>query len=263
MISIDKVSKVYPGGFTGLHETSLRFEAGEFTVLLGASGAGKSTLLRCLNLLEAPGTGCVSVEGIGTLSNPAALRRHRQQTGMIFQRHQLIGRYTALENVLIGRIGYHSALRTLLPFGRREQEAALDALERVGLLDKAMCRVDRLSGGQQQRVGVARALAQAPRVILADEPVASLDPASADGVLTLLRDICRERKIAVIASLHQVGPALRFSDRIVALSRGRVILDQPSRGLCDREIAAIYQAAPLDTAEADAGFGPGELVLNP
>lgn len=239
MIHLHKASVQF-GRFTALHPTTLDFHQGQFTVLLGASGAGKSTLLRCLNLMHKPQSGEVHIDGIADPDSRQALQKHRRQTGMIFQQHQLIGRHTALQNVMMGRFGYHSALRSLFPLPRAEQEFALQCLERVGLLEKALVRVDQLSGGQQQRVGIARALAQRPRLILADEPVASLDPASADKVLALLHRICREDGIAAVVSLHQVDLARQYADRIVGLAHGRVVFDAAPDQLTPALAAALY-----------------------
>lgn len=225
MILLDRLSLTYKSRVIGLHPTSLRFLKGQFTVILGASGAGKSTLLRCLNFLNRPTTGTVIIEGLGDLRDPNILREHRKRTGAIFQQHQLIGRQTGLQNVLVGRLGYHSALRSFFPLPKIDRYIALECLERVGLLEKALTRVDALSGGQQQRVGIARALAQQPQIVLADEPVASLDPASAHRILSFLRQICREDGITAIVSLHQVDLARTYGDRIVGLSQGTVVLD--------------------------------------
>ncbi len=162
-------------------------------MLIGPSGAGKSTLLRCLNGLVRPTRGDVFAEGVGSIfASGRALRLHRRRAGMVFQQHHQIGRLTALQNVLLGRLAEHGFLRSLLPPPRADRLLALVALERVGLLDRALDRADRLSGGQQQRVGIARAMAQGLRVVLADETVASLDPAAAEKVLTDLRRICRD-----------------------------------------------------------------------
>lgn len=250
MIELENVRVSFPGGVTALHPTSLRFERGQFTVLLGASGAGKSTLLRCLNHLTPPIDGRVRVEGFGDLHEAKALHEHRKRTGMIFQQHQLIGRQTALQNVLLGRLGYHRAWRSLFPLPRAERRIALECLERVGLLHKALERVDCLSGGQQQRVGIARALAQRPQLMLADEPVASLDPATAHTVLSQLRRIGEEDGIATIVSLHQVELAQAYADRVVALAHGRVVFDGAPAGLTPATLEAIYHrptaAAPAE-----------------
>lgn len=250
MIHLHKVSVQF-GNLVALHPTTLDFCQGQFTVLLGASGAGKSTLLRCLNLMHTPHAGEVRVDGHGPLQDRKTLQMHRRQTGMIFQQHQLIGRLPALQNVLMGRLGYHSTLRSLFPLPRAEQEFALQCLERVGLLDKALTRVDQLSGGQQQRVGIARALAQRPRLILADEPVASLDPVSADKVLSLLHRICKEDGISAVISLHQVELARKYADRIVGLAHGRLVFDATPDALTPAQAAALYEHKAAGTPPAD------------
>ena len=172
----------------------------------------------------------------GVLNNQRTLRRHRRKTAMVFQHHQLILRHTALQNVLMGRLGYHSFLRSLMPMPKSDLELALHCLDRVGLADKAMARVDQLSGGQQQRVGIARALAQQPTIILADEPVASLDPATSQ-----LKKICAEDGITAIVSLHQLEYAKRFADRIIGLANAQVVFDAVPEQLDDKQLALIYQ----------------------
>lgn len=243
MLNLRNLSKSYAADAVALAPTNLRIERGSFTVLLGQSGAGKSTLLRCMNLLETPSVGEVVSDTLGILDSPAKIRAHRRKTAMIFQQHQLLPRLTSLQNALLGRIGNHGMLRMLLPLPEAECQLALDALERVGLLEKAGTQVRHLSGGQQQRVGIARALVQQPDMILADEPVASLDPASADRVLGLLREICRERRIAVVASLHQVDLARRFTDRIVGLEHGHIVLDTVPATLDDAQLSRLYTTA--------------------
>lgn len=243
MIQLNDVSVRF-GSFQALHPTSLSFQEGQFTVLLGASGAGKSTLLRCLNLMNEPHGGNIDVSGLGSLHNRQALQAHRRRTGMIFQQHQLIARLSALQNVLMGRLGYHSTWRSLLPLPKEEQAIGLHSLERVGLLDKALSRVDQLSGGQQQRVGIARALAQQPRLILADEPVASLDPATADKVVAMLHQICKEDGISAVVSLHQVDLAKRYADRIIGLAHGRVVFDAAPEELTAEQAEALYAHRP-------------------
>ncbi len=248
-IQANNLEVVYPNGTRALNPTSTFFRTGEFTVLLGASGAGKSTLLRALNGLVTPTRGAVQIDGIGELSNKT-LRAHRRRTGMVFQQHQLIGRASVLANVLMGRLGYHASLRTLLPFQVKEKQIALDAIERVGLIEYALRRADELSGGQQQRVGIARALVQEPSLILADEPVASLDPASADRVLGLLHSICKDDGITAIVSLHQLEFAKRYADRIVALAQGRIVFDGTPAKLGKQEIARIYGTTPADAQDS-------------
>jgi phosphonate transport system ATP-binding protein len=226
---------------TALHPLTIRFEPGSFTVLLGPSGAGKSTLLRCMNHLVTPTSGLIEVAGVGPLDSSSRIRAHRRRTGMIFQQHQLIGRHTALRNALLGSVASTSLLHGLFRNNREETFRALAALDRVGLLAKAMVRADRLSGGEQQRVGIARALTQQPDIVLADEPVASLDPESAVTVLSLLRDICREDGITAVVSLHQVELARRFADRIVGLSAGRLVVDEAPSRIDAAQIDRIYR----------------------
>ncbi len=251
MIQLQEVSMTFPGGITALHPLSIIFGRGEFTVLLGSSGAGKSTLLRCLNFLNQPSGGRITIAGIGELRHGNVLRQHRCRAGMVFQHHHLIARQSALQNVLLGRLGYHSTWRSLFPLSRSERYIALEALDRVGLLHKAMERVDSLSGGEQQRVGIARVLAQKPQIILADEPVASLDPASAHNVLSLLRDICKEGNISAIISLHQVDLARHYSDRIVGMRAGKVVLDGKPEQFSERDLAELYsQSIPSDTQKS-------------
>jgi phosphonate transport system ATP-binding protein len=240
-LRIEGCSLVYPNGVCALDGISLSFELGRFIVLLGPSGAGKSSLLRCLNGLTRPSRGAViGSDNQSIFASRAALRRHRRQTAMIFQQHHLIARHTALKNVLLGRLGFHTSLRSLLPPSRAERGLALEVLDRVELLDRALSRADELSGGQQQRVGIARALIQAPNTILADEPVASLDPATASRVLELIHRICRQDGITAIVSLHQYELARRFADRVIALSTGRVVFDGSISELDRSALQRIY-----------------------
>jgi phosphonate transport system ATP-binding protein len=258
MIQLNRISVQF-GAVVAMHPTSITFRQGQFTVLLGSSGAGKSTLLRCLNLMLEPHTGTVDVAGLGALQNRKTLQTHRRQTGMIFQQHQLIGRRSALQNVLTGRLGYHSTMRSLFPLPKQEQTIGLQSLERVGLLHKALSRVDQLSGGQQQRVGIARALAQQPRLILADEPVASLDPATANKVLALLHQICKEDRLTAVVSLHQVDLAKRYADRIVGLAHGKVVFDGVPDELTAALVAELYDQT-IPTVEREP-FSPRAPVF--
>jgi len=241
MLQLKAAEVIYPNGVVGLKPTTLAFERRAFTVLLGLSGAGKSTLLRSLNHIVAPTSGSVLVDGIETLEETENLRKHRRQTAMIFQQHQLIGRYTCLQNVLVGRLGHYSTWRTLLPFAEGDRRLALDCLDRVGLFSRALQRVYNLSGGQQQRVGIARAIAQQPNLILADEPVASLDPETALRVLGILHEITKQDEIPTIVSLHQVDLAKTFADRIIGLNDGEVVFDGPPSKLGDAALDQIYE----------------------
>lgn len=244
MIGVENLEVIYSSGTRALAPVTLGFSEGAFTVLLGASGAGKSTLLRALNGFVQPTRGRVVLGDGTTLHGGRAMRAHRRRTGMVFQQHQLIGRASVLTNVLTGRLGYHSGLRTLFPFAAADKRLALEALDRVGLIDTALRRADELSGGQQQRVGIARALVQRPDLILADEPVASLDPATADRVLGLLHGICKADRITAVVSLHQLDFAKRYADRIVALARGEIVFDGTPSKLGPAQIERIYGASP-------------------
>jgi phosphonate transport system ATP-binding protein len=241
MIRVENLSVVYGNGVTALDQLSLSIERGQFLVLLGPSGAGKSTLLRCLNGLVRPNQGDVIRVDSGSLfKSERILRAHRQLTGMIFQQHHLIGRISVLGNVLMGRLARHQVWRTLLPLPRSDRLIALGSLDRVGLLDRALDRADQLSGGQQQRVGIARAMAQQPSLILADEPIASLDPTTAAHILTDLRRICREDGITAVVSLHQVDLARQFADQIVGISAGGIVFEGRPTQLKEGILRRIY-----------------------
>lgn len=241
VLRIDSLAKSY-GAMRAVNDVSLSVSAGEFVALLGPSGSGKSTVFRCVSRLARPDGGAVYVDGrrVDELEG-RHLRRQRRVIGLIFQQFNLIGRLSAIDNVLAGRLGSIGTLRAVLrAFSPDDRQLALAALDRVGLLEKAYQRADSLSGGQQQRVAIARVVAQQSRIILADEPVASLDPTAAENVLTLLRSIAHERGIAVLCSLHQTDLARRFADRVVAMKDGRVVLDAPAAGLGKEQLTRIY-----------------------
>jgi len=250
MLTLRNVAMTYPNGVVALAPTSFSVPKGRFVVLLGPSGAGKSTLLRCLNGLVTPTGGDVTDHRGSIFQSNRALREHRRRTGMIFQQHHLIGRLSALQNVLLGRVAAHHLLRSLLPLPRADRRIALQALERVGLLERALDRADQLSGGQQQRVGIARAMAQRPQLVLADEPVASLDPAAGEKVLADLHRICREDGISAVVSLHQVELARRFADHIIGLANGRVVFEGAASQLDTSILDQIYRLAPPRMAAA-------------
>jgi phosphonate transport system ATP-binding protein len=212
-----------------LQDIGFKVTPGEVVVLLGPSGAGKTTLFRCLTRLVEAESGEIRVLGRAIRGlKPRALRRARRDVGLVFQQHNLIRRRSALDNVLAGRLAEVALWRVASRrFGAAERQRAYAALDRVGLLDIAHRRADRLSGGQQQRVAIARVLAQESRVILADEPVASLDPSSAVAILSLLRDVARQDGIAVLCSLHQVDLVQGFADRVIGLRGGRLVADNP------------------------------------
>lgn len=241
MLRLHDVAVTYPNGVRAILPTSIAVPKGQFLVLLGPSGAGKSTLLRCINGLVKLTQGDVTVDGSGSIFRDSrTLRGHRRRTGMIFQQHHLIGRRTALENVMLGRLSAHKTLRSLFPLPRADRLIALQSLERVGLLDRALDRADELSGGQQQRIGIARAMAQRPAIVLADEPIASLDPATGEKVLADLHRICREDGITTLVNLHQVDLARRFADRVIGLADGRIVYDGSASQLGQNILDQIY-----------------------
>lgn len=260
MIELDHVSVSF-GSNRALHPTSLCFRPGLFHVLLGSSGAGKSTLLRCLNLMQTPTSGTVCFNGHSDWNNRGALQAIRRSTGMIFQQHQLIGRQTVLKNVLMGRYGFYGAFRSLFPLSRRDELIAMQSLKRVNMEHKALSRVDALSGGQQQRVGIARALAQQPETLLADEPVASLDPKTADQVMSLIHRICQDDGLTAVVSLHQVELAKRYADWIIGLSHGRVVFEGAPDDLDEAAIRRIYDGVP--SLEEEPEWVSPHFALNP
>ena len=242
MIRARDLSKRYPGGTVGLDGVSLDVGAGEFVALIGSSGAGKSTLLRCLNGLVTPTAGAVSIDGLPvTGASREGLRSVRASVGFVFQQFNLQRRLSVLDNVLVGTLSRVDPWRSLLGrFSGGEVERAHRTLRRVGLAGLEGRRADTLSGGQQQRVAIARALAQEPRVLLADEPMSSLDPASSRSVMELLRDINREDGLTVIASLHVLDLAVTYGQRIVGLRAGRVVHDGPPTGLTQAAAETIF-----------------------
>jgi phosphonate transport system ATP-binding protein len=219
----------------------------EFVAVLGPSGAGKTTLFRCMTGLLAPDSGVVRVSGETVRVWDRVTRRH---IAVVFQQYNLVGRLSALDNVLAGRLGYVEGWRAWARrFDRKDRLLALECLDRVGLLSRAMQRADTLSGGQQQRVAIARALAQQPDVIVADEPVASLDPSIGAGILELLRGI-RSEGVSVACSLHQVHFARQYADRIVGLSHGRVVSDVAAGDFNRSAEEALYGSATASPAYA-------------
>lgn len=254
-VQITDLGKTYPGAAgPALSGVSLSVLPGEIVVLLGLSGSGKSTLLRHVNGLETPSEGAVVSlgESVNALRGPA-LRALRGRIGFIFQQFELVGAVTVLENVLTGGLATLRGPRVgILSYPRMLREKALGHLDRVGLLDFAYKRADTLSGGQQQRVAIARALMQDPEILLADEPVASLDPESSGQVMALIREIAAERSLTVICSLHQVDLALSWGDRIVGLRAGKVVLDTRTEGLSREEVMEIYGRVATTTTEIAA-----------
>ncbi|MEO8082508.1 MAG: phosphonate ABC transporter ATP-binding protein [Ardenticatenales bacterium] len=242
MLEIRHLSKVYPDGTKGLDDVSVTVTPGEFVVVIGLSGSGKSTLLRCINRLIEPSAGQVILDGVDiTAAKPAALRAARRDIGMIFQQFNLVKRSSVLTNVLTGALGAAATLPSLLGVWSAADKARARAnLELVGIAAKADSRADALSGGQQQRVGIARALMQNPKVILADEPVASLDPATSHTVLDYLRSLNQERGVTVLCSLHFLSLAREYGTRILALKDGRLMYDGQPRDIDEQRFKAIY-----------------------
>ncbi|MBG6214415.1 phosphonate transport system ATP-binding protein [Cryobacterium sp. CAN_C3] len=250
VIDVRGVTKTF-GETTALNNVSLTVARGEIVVLLGLSGSGKSTLLRHLDGLDRPDSGTVTVLGaaVSRLTG-RPLRALRGQVGFVFQQFELVGSLTVLENVLTGALFQVRGPRLgLWGYRRALKLAALGHLDRVGLLTQAYQRADTLSGGQQQRVGISRALMQNPCILLADEPVASLDPESSDQVMALIREIALDQGLTVVCSLHQVDLALSWGDRIVGLRHGEVVLDTPAAGLSKAEVMEIYGRVATTTAE--------------
>ena len=242
MIEFRNVSKMYPNGTRGLNNINLKIQKGEFIVMVGLSGAGKSTLLRSVNRLHEITEGEIIIEGESiTAAKGKELRRMRRDIGMIFQSFNLVKRSTVLKNVLAGRIGYHSTLRTTLGlFPKEDVELAFQALKRVNILEKAYARADELSGGQQQRVSIARALAQEAKIILADEPVASLDPLTTKQVLDDLKKINEDFGITTIVNLHSIDLARQYATRIIGLHAGEIVFDGLVEEATDEKFAEIY-----------------------
>jgi phosphonate transport system ATP-binding protein len=245
VIHVRALRKDYPGGARALDGVDLDIAAGEFVALIGPSGAGKSTLLRCLNGLVAPTAGLVRIgEDVVTGAGPDTLRRVRARIGFVFQQFNLQRRLTVLENAMIGGLARAARWRSLVGwFDAAEISRAHAILTRVGLDGLADRRVDTLSGGQQQRVAIARALLQSPAVVLADEPMSSLDPALAHTVMEFLRRINQEDGITVVASLHVLELAQAYGRRVIGLHRGRVVHDGPPESLDAAATARIFGSA--------------------
>ncbi|RAS73844.1 phosphonate ABC transporter ATP-binding protein [Priestia endophytica] len=242
MIEFKNVSKVYPNGTKGLNNINLTMQKGEFIVVVGLSGAGKSTLLRSVNRLHEVSEGEIIVNGKSiTKAKGRNLYEIRRDIGMIFQNFNLVKRSSVLRNVLSGRVGYHSTLRMMLGmFPQHDKELALKALNRVNILEKAYSRADELSGGQQQRVSIARALAQEAKIILADEPVASLDPLTTKQVMDDLKRINEELGITTVVNLHFIDLARQYATRIIGLRAGEVVFDGNVDEATDEKFAEIY-----------------------
>lgn len=242
MISFEDASVTYPGGVQALKDVSLELGRGEFVVIVGLSGAGKSTLIRAVNGLVPLTAGTCRVgERTVDPTDKRAIRDLRAEVGMIFQSHNLVQRTTVLNNVLMGRLHRTATWRTLVgAYTKGDVELAMQALERVEIVEKAYVRASNLSGGQQQRVGIARALAQEPSVVLADEPTASLDPPTSHVVMRDLKRICRDLDITMLVNLHFLDLARTYGDRIVGLRAGELVYDGPAEEADESVFRDIY-----------------------
>ncbi|HEY9088400.1 MAG TPA: phosphonate ABC transporter ATP-binding protein [Anaerolineaceae bacterium] len=242
MLKVENLTKVYPNGTQALHNVSFEVKDGEFLAVIGLSGSGKSTLLRCINRLIEPTSGKIFWNDIDiTSAKGDDIRKIRRQIGMIFQQFNLVKRSSVMTNVLSGRLGYANTLTSLFHlFSKEDRDLAIASLEQVGLADKAHVRADSLSGGQQQRVGIARALMQEPKIILADEPVASLDPVLAHSILKYLEQLNKERGMTVLCSLHYLDLVHRYATRAIALKDGYLVFEGLPQQIDDAQFKAIY-----------------------
>ncbi|MCE5342539.1 MAG: phosphonate ABC transporter ATP-binding protein [Eubacteriales bacterium] len=270
MIEFVHAGKTYPNGVQGLKDVNLTIEQGEFVAIIGLSGAGKSTLIRTINRMIDATAGKVLVDGVDVMSlHGKALRRFRRHIGMIFQSFNLVTRSTVIKNVLTSMVPDMSFFRVLFGiFSRQQEMAALAALDKVGILDKAYTRCDQLSGGQQQRVALARTLNQNPSIILADEPVAALDPVTANQVMSDFRRINQEMNITILINIHHVDLALDFADRVIGIRAGEIVYDGPVGSVTQEVLDSIYNGAPVpkvadeQTAKAAAEIAALKASLN-
>ena len=246
MIVFDHVSKVYPNGTVGLDDVNLTIQDGEFVAIIGRSGAGKSTLLRSVNRMHEITSGTLTVNGVNVSGlKGKSLRQFRRGIGMVFQSFNLVSRTTVIRNVLAARVPEMPFWRIVLgAFRKADKIAALESLDKVGILDKAYIRADQLSGGQQQRVALARTLAQDPKIILADEPVAALDPVTAKQVMEDFVRINQEMGISILLNIHHVELAFEYADRIIGIRAGKIVYDGPSKNVDQAVLDTIYGEAP-------------------
>lgn len=242
MIKFEHVDKVYSNGTKALDDVCLQIEQGEFVAVIGLSGAGKSTLIRTVNKMIDITGGKLTVNDIDVSKlEGKKLRNFRRKIGMVFQSFNLVMRTTVINNVLSARVADMSFIRTLLGlYSKQDKIKALEALDKVGILDKAYSRADQLSGGQQQRVALARTLAQDPEIILADEPVAALDPVMADVVMEDFKRINHDMNITVVINIHHVDLALQYADRIVGINAGKIVYDGPKENVTNDVLKMIY-----------------------
>ena len=248
ILEFQHVNKVYNNSTKALDDVSFSVEKGEFVSIIGPSGAGKSTILRCINRLIDATDGNIIYDGDDILSlGKRDLRRVRTKTGMIFQHYSLVDRLSVIENVLHGRLGQKSAISGMLgSYSETEKEKAFSILNELGLAEQAYKRCDALSGGQKQRVGIARAIMQEPKLILCDEPIASLDPKASKTIMDHLSQINQKQKITCIVNLHQVEVAMKYSQRILGVSSGKIVFDGTPEELTKKKIHEIYQSSDSD-----------------
>jgi len=248
LLEIRDLRLVYPNGNEVLKQVSLDANAGEIIAIIGRSGAGKSTLLRCINGLERATAGTIILDGENlTAMDEPQLRRARRAIGFIWQEYNLVNRLPVMTNVLTGRLGYNQGIKSLFGyFDRTDRDIAMRNLERVNLLHRATQRADQLSGGEKQRVSIARAVTQQPKIILADEPVASLDPQLSLQVMSDLARVAREDKVLTLINIHQVNLVHQFADRVIGLAQGRIVFDGPARDLDEAVMSRVYR---FDKAE--------------
>ena len=242
MIKYDKVNKVYPNGLHALKNISLEINQGEFVAIIGLSGAGKSTLLRTINRMHDISEGSLTVNGqeVNDLAGKD-LRKFRRKVGMVFQSFNLVTRTTVINNVLTSRVPDMPLWKSIIGlYSKEDKVIALEALDKVGILDKAYVRADQLSGGQQQRVALARTLAQKPEIILADEPVAALDPITAKQVMDDFKKINKELNMSVLINIHHVDLALKYADRVIGIKAGEIVYDGPATKVDSEVLKQIY-----------------------
>ena len=242
MIKFDKVNKVYPNGLHALKNVSLEINQGEFVAIMGLSGAGKSTLLRTINRMHDISEGSLIVNGqeIKNLKGKD-LRAFRRKVGMVFQSFNLVTRTTVINNVLTSRVPDMPLWKSIIGlYSKEDKIIALEALDKVGILDKAYVRADQLSGGQQQRVALARTLAQKPEIILADEPVAALDPITATQVMDDFKKINKELNMSVLINIHHVDLALKYADRVIGIKAGEIVYDGAAKDVTNEVLKQIY-----------------------
>lgn len=243
MLEVTDLRVVYQNGNEALKSITFSAEKGELIGVIGRSGAGKSTLLRCINGMQKPTSGSIVLDGVNlTAMNDEQLRKARREIGFIWQEYNLVERLPAITNVLTGRLGYNNSLASFFGyFSTEHREIALRSLEQVGLLHRAKFRADKLSGGEKQRVSIARAISQQPKILLADEPVASLDPELSVQVLGDLARVAREVGVLTLVNIHQVELAQQFCDRLVGIAQGKIVFDGPPSELNMNVLDAIYR----------------------